>query len=195
MVQQRSHPRTLYASYNIPPSYAYAQPASMPAASPPLPISYGSPYPSYYPATAPTAAAPMAAPMMYLYTSTYPGTQIPHAIPNEDTQPDRNEIFTLKGQNFKNIGCWTDNIGSRAITILEGKHPLLSDSNYKARSNALMKCAETALDKKHKLFALQNGGQCFGQGDQFESYKKYGPSFNCKGNQLIHTAISKRASY
>lgn len=69
----------------------------------------------------------------------------------------------------------------RAIKILEGKHPLLKDTNYKARSNALMKCAEAALDKKYKLFALQNGGQCFGQGDQYDSYKKFGPSIGCKG--------------
>ena len=92
---------------------------------------------------------------------------------------------------FKSIGCWTDNMAARAVAPLEGKHPLLKDSNYKARTNALMKCAEVALDKKFKLFALQNGGQCFGQGDQYDSYKKYGPSYGCKGNKERFCILDK----
>lgn len=88
---------------------------------------------------------------------------------------------TLNVSGFKSIGCWTDNVSDRAINSLEGKHPLLKDPNYRARTNAFMKCAQAAMDKNYKLFALQNGGQCFGQRHQVDSYKKFGPSINCKG--------------
>ena len=98
----------------------------------------------------------------------------------------------MNASDFKSIGCWTDSVSGRALSSLEGKHPLLKTRNYKARSNALMKCAEAAIDKKFKFFALQNGGQCFGQADQVESYKKFGPSRNCKG--IIAFQLGKHQS-
>ena len=46
----------------------------------------------------------------------------------------------------------------RSIPTLEGNHPLLMDSDYKARTDPLQKCAEAALDKGYRVFGLQNGG-------------------------------------
>ena len=45
---------------------------------------------------------------------------------------------------------------------LEGKHSHLKQHDYRTRVNALVKCAEAADEQDLKLFALQNGGQCFG---------------------------------
>lgn len=233
-------PAAAPAMYPSPPA---AMPAPAPAQSTMI---YPAAAPMVAPAAAPSsvmypaAAAAMAAPLMFpastfpgnTFAGSYPGNTYPHHYnANEDIQPDRNEVFTIKGRrkyiyrsfclehqvrrrifavfhkkdiymtstticgfyihsinflllnvsDFKSIGCWTDSVADRAINSLEGKHPLLKDTNYKARSNALMKCAEAAMDKKFKFFALQNGGQCFGQADQVETYKKHGPSVLCKG--------------
>ncbi|XP_022800377.1 uncharacterized protein LOC111338206 [Stylophora pistillata] len=91
---------------------------------------------------------------------------------------DRSEIFEIKGKSFKSDGCWRDN-RDRAIEKLEGKHPLLKESDYRSRVNALMKCAEVALAKNLPMFALQNGGQCFGGIDTGKTFRKYGPSAAC----------------
>lgn len=55
------------------------------------------------------------------------------------------------------------------------------DSDYKSRSDPLQKCAEAALDKGLKVFALQNGGQCFGGANGINRYNVYGPSTSCRG--------------
>ena len=61
------------------------------------------------------------------------------------------------------------------------------DSDYKTRSDPLQKCAEAALDKGLKLFALQNGGQCFGGKTGESRYNIYGTSDQCKGEQRAVT--------
>lgn len=55
------------------------------------------------------------------------------------------------------------------------------DSDYKSRSDPLQKCAEASLDKGFKLFALQNGGQCFAGTGGENRYNVYGTSPNCRG--------------
>lgn len=67
---------------------------------------------------------------------------------------------------------------------LEGKHSQLKQHDYKMRVNALMKCAEAADDQDLKLFALQNGGQCFGGKNAENTYRKLGPSTECTGNNI-----------
>ena len=59
------------------------------------------------------------------------------------------------------------------------------DSDYKTRADPLQKCAEAALDKGLKLFALQNGGQCFGGKTGELRYNIYGESDGCKGMFLV----------
>ena len=66
---------------------------------------------------------------------------------------------------------------------LEGKHSQLKQHDYKTRVNALMKCAEAADEQDLKLFALQNGGQCFGGKNDENTYRKYGASTECAGTK------------
>ena len=77
----------------------------------------------------------------------------------------------------------------RSIPTLEGNHPLLMDSDYKARTDPLQKCAEAALDKGYRVFGLQNGGQCFAGQNGENRYNIYGSSPLCKGNHLRHMYI------
>jgi len=81
---------------------------------------------------------------------------------------------------FTDVGCFLDK-WIRAVPTLEGNHPLLMDSDYKTRGDPLQKCAEAALEKGLKLFALQNGGQCFGGKTGELRYNIYGKSDGCKG--------------
>ena len=86
---------------------------------------------------------------------------------------------------FTDVGCFLDK-WIRAIPTLEGNHPLLMDSDYKTRSDPLQKCAEAALDKGLHMFALQNGGQCFGGKTGDLRYNIYGTSAQCKGENNCH---------
>lgn len=47
-----------------------------------------------------------------------------------------------------------------------------------------MKCAEAADENNLKLFALQNGGQCFGGSNNENTYYKYGRSSQCEGENI-----------
>ena len=78
------------------------------------------------------------------------------------------------------MGCWKDT-WDRAIPLIEKKHPMLYEDDYKTRTNALMKCAEAALDNNFGIFSVQNGGQCFSGKDADKTYMKYGVSDSCKG--------------
>ena len=86
----------------------------------------------------------------------------------------------VRNKGFRSLGCWKDT-WTRAIEVLEKRHELLMDKNYKLREDPLRKCAIAALDKKMKLFAIENGGQCLGGVSITSSYKKYGEAHHCKG--------------
>ncbi|XP_046840575.1 complement component C7-like [Xenia sp. Carnegie-2017] len=58
------------------------------------------------------------------------------------------------------------------------------DGHGEARTNALMKCAEAALDMKMKIFALQNGGECMAEEDGERKYDHFGMSNLCHGDGL-----------
>lgn len=85
---------------------------------------------------------------------------------------------------FQSIGCWADSPEDRAMATLEGKHTQLKHQDYKTRVNSLMKCAEAADENNLKLFALQNGGQCFGGSNNENTYYKYGRSSQCEGENI-----------
>ena len=80
------------------------------------------------------------------------------------------------------MGCWRD-LPTRAIATLEGRSKLLS-SNWKTRSNPLHACADAAANENLKVFAVQDGGQCFGGPYAQLYYDQYGPSNLCKGNHI-----------
>ena len=56
---------------------------------------------------------------------------------------------------------------------LEGKSSFL-DGHYKSRTNAIEKCFQAALANDWEIFALQDGGQCFGSSNPSHKYKKHG---------------------
>lgn len=61
---------------------------------------------------------------------------------------------------------------------LEGLDPRVSD-DYHIRKTPISKCADIARGLGYKIFAIQNGGQCF-SGPESKNYKKYGPSDKCR---------------
>ncbi|XP_032219271.2 uncharacterized protein LOC5518731 isoform X2 [Nematostella vectensis] len=87
----------------------------------------------------------------------------------------------VNGTRFESMGCWRD-AWARALTSLEGEHPLLMDPNYKTRTYAMFKCARAALDKHVTIFGLENGGQCFGTNEGSTKLATYGPSSDCRVN-------------
>lgn len=60
---------------------------------------------------------------------------------------------------------------------MEGLDPLLAD-NYHERKQPISKCADVAKRLGLRVFAIQNGGQCFGGADE-NTYKTYGSSEKC----------------
>ena len=56
--------------------------------------------------------------------------------------------------------------------------PIL-DGHYSHRLNPKAKCAVAALKKKYRIFAVQNGGQCFGSDSALTTFDKYGKSTAC----------------
>ena len=90
--------------------------------------------------------------------------------------------FPKELEGWEPLGCWRD-LPTRAIASLEGKSKLLSD-NWKQRSNPLNACAEAAKEEKLKVFAVQDGGQCFGGPYAHIFYNQYGPSNLCKGIRM-----------
>ena len=109
------------------------------------------------------------------------------------------------GINFFNAdyearGCWKDG-ASRVFQNLEGQSSFL-DGSYKARTNAIQKCFQAALEKDWELFALQDGGQCFGSSNPSLNYKKLGIAegrkcVDGKGGPMVNQVyeISKWLTY
>ena len=75
------------------------------------------------------------------------------------------------------FGCYKDT-AVRAIPTMEGLDPLL-DGAYPTRVNPINKCAEVALKRGYKMFAVQNGGWCAGSTTGHLTYNTYGPSSDC----------------
>ena len=73
-------------------------------------------------------------------------------------------------------GCWQDQM-QRAITDIDADIPT-SNGHYLRREHPEQNCLEAAKKRGFKVFALQDGGQCFGS-DNLNSYKKYGGSTQC----------------
>ena len=51
---------------------------------------------------------------------------------------------------------------------------------YETRSDSVRKCAKVAHNRGYDVFAIQDGGLCFGSPDAATNYKKYGLSRNCR---------------
>ena len=79
---------------------------------------------------------------------------------------------------YAKVGCYKDN-EKRVLSSLESSFKSPLDRNYKTRLNSLYKCARIAKLKGFPGFALENGGQCFGEKDILNKYKTYGESPTC----------------
>ncbi|KAI8486076.1 hypothetical protein Bbelb_361760 [Branchiostoma belcheri] len=94
--------------------------------------------------------------------------------------PWANEVYKIaeaENRPYTSLGCWADK-SDRAIPILEKTDPLLND-NYYYRSDPIQKCHQVALGRGFTVFAVQNGGECFGSVDAQNTYNEYGPSTAC----------------
>ena len=89
---------------------------------------------------------------------------------------------------MEELGCWKDS-KPRAMIPLEKTASILN-GNYKIRLNARQKCFDVAWSLGYKIFAIQDGGQCFGAPSAKEEYKNYGSSTEClddgKGGPLAN---------
>jgi hypothetical protein len=96
----------------------------------------------------------------------------------EETKPEDLVISV-----YKNMGCWKDtdmwwDSSKRAIPSIEGSFQRLRD-DYKVRKDPIGKCADTTKELGYKMFAIQNGGQCFASPNADQDFKRFGPSEKC----------------
>lgn len=120
--------------------------------------------------------------MIYLYHY-YHGLTANGLFFQTDVVPSTsNDLFTdfLAGVTYESKGCYKDQ-EARAISSLEGKDVLLSDS-YTEREDAIQKCAVAAIIRGYKTFGIQNGGMCVSGPDAHQTYSKYGESMDCKND-------------
>ncbi|XP_039258359.2 uncharacterized protein LOC120334906 [Styela clava] len=78
---------------------------------------------------------------------------------------------------LKNLGCWRDH-RSKIIRSLEGRSDILN-AHYKARGDAIQKCARAALSKGYRVFVIQDSGWCGASFDAKRKYFKLGRSTGC----------------
>ncbi|XP_078580859.1 uncharacterized protein LOC144864360 isoform X45 [Branchiostoma floridae x Branchiostoma japonicum] len=90
------------------------------------------------------------------------------------------EVAKIQGPKYLRLGCWKDS-SNRAITTLEKTDERL-DGSYTARADAIEKCYQVAKSRGFSVFAVQNGGECFGSATALGTYKKYGPSSSCQAD-------------
>ena len=65
---------------------------------------------------------------------------------------------------------------------LEGTDSRLKD-NYRRRKDAIRKCYEVASDRGYKFFAVQDGGECWGDETGGKTYIKYGRKQGCRNGK------------
>ena len=86
------------------------------------------------------------------------------------------QLFT--GQKFvgkyTTQGCWKD-VPTRAMASLEHHFA----DHYNVRVNPIQKCFGVAMSFGYQVFAIQDGGQCFGSPTAQNTYANYGPSKLC----------------
>ena len=76
------------------------------------------------------------------------------------------------------LGCYKDDLVSRAIPTLEGKERVL-DGDFWTRTDAINKCYKAAKKRGYKVFALQAGGWCASSATAENTFNRYGQSFDC----------------
>ena len=62
---------------------------------------------------------------------------------------------------------------------MERTDPIL-DGPYSSRKNPIAKCAVAAMRVGYSVFAVQDGGECFGSAAAPQTFDKYGKSDACE---------------
>ena len=89
--------------------------------------------------------------------------------------------------SYELLGCWNDGIPRTLASIDD----IVSETygHYKTRSQPIQNCFDVAKAEGYKIFALQDGGYCYGSIDD-RFYKKYGASTKCsygKGGPMANS--------
>nr|XP_039270120.1 uncharacterized protein LOC120344865 [Styela clava] len=83
--------------------------------------------------------------------------------------------------SYTYVGCYNEETpfrGGRVIATVEGQYPTVSGS-YRARTNAIQKCARIAFCLGYQVFALQDGGWCATSENAHLTFSSYGRSSAC----------------
>lgn len=75
---------------------------------------------------------------------------------------------------LRSIGCFKDKARRAAGSMV---------ANLRGLKFAVRDCARQARKRGYRIFALQNGGECFMGPRAKITYKKYGPSKRCRGGK------------
>ena len=94
------------------------------------------------------------------------------------TWPKSADFLTILDVPYISRGCWQDEYAQRALTDIDQDVVSLKKGHYKRREHPEQNCMEAAKARGFKVFALQDGGQCFGSAD-LNAYKRYGGSTQC----------------
>lgn len=89
-----------------------------------------------------------------------------------------------KPADYMYMGCYSEELpwaGNRVVGTVENQFPTVT-GNYKARENAIAKCARIAKCMGYKVFVVQDGGWCATSADAHRVYGKYGSSTKCAQN-------------
>lgn len=109
-------------------------------------------------------------PIVSLPAAPKPAPEPPSPMPPSPKPPPPKPPSPTKA--FTDQGCFVDNAQRRVPTLLD-----LLDGSYSA-SATIESCASLASTAGYSLFALQNGGQCFG-GNDLGRAKSLGASRDC----------------
>ena len=91
---------------------------------------------------------------------------------------------------YEHLGCWKDDVlsqGKRLLEDIDAAVWLLTGQHYKSRTDPIQSCMKAAKNHHFVIFALQDGGQCYGS-DKLDLYKSLGESDKCingKGGPLV----------
>lgn len=98
-------------------------------------------------------------------------------------------LRTGRSLEYLSLGCFVDDANAHALISMENGNATFLDVPYRTRDKAVMKCALEAAKNDYKVFALQNGGECFSGSAALSRYAMYGDA-HCpdggKGGPLIN---------
>jgi len=97
---------------------------------------------------------------------------------DESKKAEVESLALTKDAPYISRGCWQDEYAQRALTDIDQDVVSLKKGHYKRREHPEQNCMEAAKARGFKVFALQDGGQCFGS-DDLNGYKRYGGSTKC----------------